>query len=271
MRRRDFIAGAAAAALPLAGRAQQRRPPLVGFLRPGSPTETGTYLAAFLQGLKEQGFLEDENVAIEYRFAEGRNERLPALAADLVDRGVAVIVAGGPAATFTAKSATSTIPIVFVAGDPANADFLDLFGSFNRPKGNLTGFPVFDTSAIYGKRLELVRELMPGASSAVMLVDPNERVGPDIGAMISAARSLGLLLSIAPANTNADLETAFVAAAERHADALLVSLTSFFTVRREKIVALAARHAMPTVYAWRDYVAASGLISYGSSLTEVWR
>jgi len=207
-------------------------------------------------------------VAIEYRWAEGRYEELPRFAAELADRPVAVIAVGGPPAVLAAKSATSTIPIVFIAGDDPVKE--GLVASLNRPGGNLTGVTVFTTAAMWSKRLELLRDLIPKAASAAILVNPQDVSNPDMVEMMPAARALGLKLTFVPAATDREIEAAFAAAAERRIEALLVSDRPFFTVRHNYIVALAARHALPTVYGWREYVAAGGLISYGSSLTDAW-
>ena len=269
IKRRDFITLlGGAAAWPLAARAQQPAMPVVGFLQPGSPADSRHYAVAFLQGLKASGYVEGESVAIEYRWAEGRYEQLPRFAVDLVNRKVAVIAVGGPPAALAAKSATSTIPIVFIAGDDPVME--GLVASLNRPGGNLTGATVFTTAAMWSKRLELLRDLIPQAASAAILVNPQDASNPDMAQMMPAARALGLKLSFLPAATDADIETAFAAAVERRIEALLVSDRPFFTVRHNYIVALAARDALPAVYGWREYVAAGGLISYGSSLTDAW-
>jgi putative ABC transport system substrate-binding protein len=269
MRRREFITlVGGAAAWPLAARAQQTSLQVIGFLQPGSPSDSGHYAKAFLQGLQVNGFTEGKNVVVEYRWAEGQYGRMPQLAADLVNRGVAAIAAGGPGATFAAKAATSTIPIVFIGGsDPVKEG---LVASLNRPGGNLTGATVFTTPAMWSKRLELLRDLKPEAASAAILVNPQDTTDPELTDMMPAARALGMQLSFLTATNEADIETAFITAAERRIEALLVSDKPFFTVRHGHIVALAARHALPAVYGWREYVAAGGLMSYGSSLTDAW-
>ena len=194
IKRRDFITLlGGAAAWPLAARAQQPAMPVVGFLQPGSPADSRHYAVAFLQGLKASGYVEGESVAIEYRWAEGRYEQLPRFAVDLVNRRVAVIAVGGPPAALAAKSATSTIPIVFIAGDDPVME--GLVASLNRPGGNLTGATVFTTAAMWSKRLELLRDLIPQAASAAILVNPQDASNPDMAQMMPAARALGLVPS----------------------------------------------------------------------------
>ena len=270
MKRRKFIAliVGAAAAWPLAARAQKRGAAVVGFLLPESPADSSHYATTFLQGLRETGYVEGQSVAIEYRWAEGRYERLSQFASDLVNRGVAVIAAGGPPSVAAAKSATSAIPIVFIVGDDPVKD--GLVASFNRPGGNLTGVTMFAAAAMWGKRLELLRELIPKASSVSILINPNDASNPDTNDLMRAARALGMQLSFTTAATASEIETAFSMAAERRINGLLVSDRPFFTVRHEQIVALAARYAVPAVYGWREYAAAGGLISYGNSLIEAW-
>jgi putative tryptophan/tyrosine transport system substrate-binding protein len=269
VKRRDFVTLiGSAAAWPLTAQAQRLVRPVVGFLNPGSRADFGHHAEAFLKGLKESGFTEGENITVEYRWAEGRYERLPQLAEELVKFRVAVIAVGSPPATFAAKSATSTIPIVFIiADDPVKDGFVT---SFNRPGGNLTGVTVFTTAAMWNKRLELLHDLMPKAASAAILVNPRDPANPDTTEMTLAARELGLGLSFLAASTDADLEAAFAATVERHIDGLVISDQPFFTARHHRIVALAARYTLPAVYGWREYVAAGGLISYGSSLTDAW-
>jgi putative tryptophan/tyrosine transport system substrate-binding protein len=248
--------------------AEQRAIRRVGVLLPGAPADSGNFASAFVQGLKIAGYVDGENVALEYRWAEGRNERLPQLAAELIQSGVAVIAVGGPSATLAAKSATSTVPIVAVMGD---ADvLLKLVGNFNRPNGNITGVAVFVTAAIWGKRLELLHEMMPRASVVAILTNPNDQGGPTIGELILITRPLGLRLLPVTASTDVEIDTAFARAVDAHADALLVSDWPFFTVRHDRIAELASRHRLPTIYAWREYVAAGGLISYGSRITDAW-
>jgi putative ABC transport system substrate-binding protein len=271
MRRREFITllGGAAVALPVAARAQQAAMPVVGFLQPGSPADSGHFATAFRKGLKESGYVEGENLTVEYRWAEGRYERFPEFAADLVKRRVMVIAAGGPPATLAAKSATSTIPIVFIGSDDPVKE--GLVASLNRPGGNLTGVTVFTTAAMWSKRLELLRDLAPRIVSVAVLLNPNDTANWDTNEIMPAARMLGIRLLPLTTATDAEIEAAFAAASERRIEALLVSDKPFFTVRHRQIAALAARHALPAVYGWREYVAAGGLMSYGSSLTDAWQ
>jgi putative ABC transport system substrate-binding protein len=242
--------------------------PVVGFLNPGSRAAFGHHAEAFLKGLKESGFTEGENITVEYRWAEGRYERLPQHAEELVKLRVAVIAVGSPPATIAVKSATSTIPIVFItADDPVKDGFVT---SFNRPGGNLTGVTVFTTAAMWNKRLELLHDLTPKAASAAILVNPRDAANPGTTEMTLAASNLGLGLSFLAASTDADLEAAFATAVERHIDALVISDQPFFTARHHRIVPLAAHYMLPAIYGWREYVAAGGLMSYGSSLTDAW-
>jgi putative ABC transport system substrate-binding protein len=270
MRRRDFITflgGAMAAACPL--RAQQKAMPVIGYLVSGSPGPSVPNVAAFRQGLSETGYVEGKNVAIEYRWAEGSYDRLPALAASLVDLKVDVMVAGG-VAVLAAKGATSTIPIVFLGGgaDPV-AD--GVVASLARPGGNLTGFSILVTE-LMPKRFELLSELVPQAGVIALLVNPNsaaaERQTRDVQ---EAARAKGVQLSILKASTESEIEAAFASLVQLQAGALLVGADPFFNSRREKLVALAARFAVPAIYEWREFVAFGGLISYGPSQTGLWR
>jgi putative ABC transport system substrate-binding protein len=270
MKRREVITLlGGAAAWPIAARAQQAAMPVIGFLNPGSAADFGHHGEGFLQGLKQSGFTDGENITVEYHWAEGRYERLPQHAQELVEHRAAVIAVGSPPATFAVKSATSTIPIVFILADDPVKD--GLVTSFNRPGGNLTGVTVFTTAAMWTKRLELLHDLTPKAASAAMLVNPRDPANPDTTEMTVAARNLGLGLSFLAASTDAEVEAAFAAAVERHIEGLVVSDQPFFTARHHRIVALAARYALPTVYGWREYVTAGGLISYGSSLTDAWQ
>jgi putative ABC transport system substrate-binding protein len=271
MRRRDFITllGGAAIAWPFALRAQQKGMPVIGYLGNSSPSPAAPGLAVFRQGLSETGYVEGQNVAIEYRWAEGRYDRLPAFAADLVDRKVEVIVAGGgvPSA-LAAKNATSTIPIVFIVGDPVASG---LVASLARPGGNLTGVGVMMTE-LMPKRLELLSELVPQAGVIALLVNPNnastERLIRDVQ---EAAVAKGVRLRILAVGAEGEFETAFAALVQLHAGALVVSADPFFTSQREQLVELASRHAVPAIYEWREFAAAGGLISYGPSLTSVSR
>jgi putative ABC transport system substrate-binding protein len=264
VKRRELLllGGAMAAARPL--RAQQRALPVIGFLSSRSPGEAATVVAAFHQGLAETGYVEGQNLAIEYRWAEGRYDRLPALAADLVGRKIDVIVAaGGTPSALAAKSATSTIPIVFSSGDPVEGGVI---ASLSRPGGNLTGVSTMNTE-MTPKRLELLSELVPQAKAIALLVNPNnagaERV---IREGQEAARAKGMQFQILKASIESEIDAAF-ATLELHAGALIVAGDPFFISRRDQLVALALRHAVPAIYDWREYPEAGGLISYGPSLT----
>jgi putative ABC transport system substrate-binding protein len=271
MRRREFITlvGGAAAAWPLAARAQQPAMPVVGFLGGYSPNVFASRLRAFRQGLSETGYVEGQNVSIEYRWAEAQNDRLPALVADLMRRQIAVIVAAGPPAALAAKAATATIPIVFtIAGDPVQ---IGLVASLNRPGGNLTG--VTSLSAEVGpKQLGLLHELVPTATIIALLVNPTspnlaESTTKDVQA---AARTLGLQLHVLHASTERDLDTAFATLVQLRAGGLVIGADPLFNSRPDQLVALGARHAVPTIYQFREFVEAGGLISYGGSLTYVY-
>ena len=268
MKRREFIALVGGVATwPLAARAQQ---PVIGFLGSASPNEYAIRLGAFRQGLKEAGYVEGQNVAIEYRWAEDQYNRLPALAAELVHRQVAVIVAGGgtPSA-MAAKAATATIPIVFaVAVDPVK---VGLVTSLNKPSGNLTGVTNLNVD-VAQKRLELMHELQPTAATIAVLFNPTSVLAePFLQAVEPAARALGLKLHILNASTDRELDTVFATLAQLRASALVVSTDIFFNTRAEQLAALSLRHAVPTIYAYRPFVAAGGLISYGSDETEYYR
>ena len=271
MKRREFITIlGGAAAWPLAARGQQSGLPVVGFLSSTASGNSASFVAAFRQGLKDTGFVEGQNVAVDYRFAEGRNDQLPALAADLIRRNVAVIAAtGGTPSALAAKAATSTIPIVFVTGeDPVR---LGLVQSFNRPGGNVTGVALF-ANTLWPKCLELLSELTPKAAVVGALVHPGGQDGErERQAIQAAADQLGRQLVIVAAGAEGDIEPAFAALAEKHVGALIVSPDALFTNRRDQIAALAARHGVPTIYQWRDYIAAGGLMSYGTSLPDSFR
>ena len=266
MRRRELLlllAGAMAAARPL--RAQQKAMPVIGFLGNTSLDPNSPFMAAFRQGLSETGYVEGQNVAIQYRWAEDRYDRLPALAADLVAHKVDVIVtSGGVTSALAAKNATSTIPIVFEIGvDPVERG---LVANFARPGGNLTGVTIL-TAELNPKRFELLSELVPQAGVIALLVNPNnasaERVIRDVQ---EAARAKGVQLDILKAGAEDEFETAFASLVQRQAGALLIGNDPFFFSRRDQLVALAARHAVPAMYEWREFAAAGGLISYGTSL-----
>jgi ABC-type uncharacterized transport system substrate-binding protein len=272
MRRRDFITLlGGAAAWPLAARAQQPAVPVIGFLHIASSDGSADRLRAFRQGLKEAGFAERENVAIEYSWAENQTDRLPELAAELVRRKVAVIATtGGPAVALAAKTATTTIPIVFTtAGDPVAQG---LVANLNRPDANVTGVS-FLVATLAAKQLGLLHELLPGAARIAVLVDPNntlltEAFIPDVRAAASAIRKQ---IDVLYASTGRDIDTVFESLAQKPVDALLVGPGAFFFNRRVQLVTLATRHAVPTIYGVREFVEAGGLMSYGTSLTDAYR
>ena len=268
MNRRKFITliGGGAAAWPLAARAQQPAMPVIGFLISASPDTYAPMVAAFRQGLKETGYIEGQNVAIEYRWAEGQFDRLPAMAADLVRRNATVIAALGPPAALAAKAATSTIPIVFVTGsDPVQAG---LVASLNRPGGNVTGVYLL-LIGLEGKRLGLLRDLVPHVKLTGLLINPRS---PDSEAqsraLQAAARGVGQQILVVEAGSDGEFDAAFAALAQRQAGALVVAADIFFTARRERIVALVARLAIPAIYELREFAVAGGLMSYGTSLLD---
>ena len=251
-------------------RAQQKAIPVIGFLNGTSPDAAAPFVAAFRQGLNESGYVDGQNAAIEYRFGEGRDDRLPALVADLVGRNVDVIVAaGGAPLALAAKSATSTLPIVFTGvGDPVA---LGLLASLARPGGNVTGFSLLSVE-LTPKRLELVSELVPWAGVIGLLVNPNnpqtEGVVRDVQ---EAARAKRVELPVLKAGVDSEIDAAFASLVQQQVGALVVQADAFFTSRRGKLVALAARKGVPAIYALREFSAAGGLISYGSSLTATYR
>jgi putative tryptophan/tyrosine transport system substrate-binding protein len=269
MRRRDFIKviGGGAVAWPLAARAQQPTP-VVGFLSAVSQTQTAHLVAAFQRGLKETGFVEGSNVVIEYRFADGQYDHLPAQATELVRRAVDVIVASGPPAANAARVATASIPIVFVVGlDPVAAG---LVASFNRPGGNATGITLV-SGPLGQKRLELVREFAPKATDVAMLVNPlSPDAPPEIRDMQAAAQANGFKITLLNASTLDELKTA-IALADHRSSALLVGADPFFMVRREQIVALIAQQKVPAVYPFREFADAGGLMSYGTNIANAYR
>ena len=275
MRRRTFISllsGAAASSLtwPLAARAQQPAMPVIGFLNGQSPRSFVPHLAAFHQGLKQTGYVEGRNVAIEYRWAEGQGDRLPALAADLVQRQVAVIsTTGGLGSALAAKAATATVPIVFnIGGDPVKAG---LVTSLNRPGGNVTGTSWFNAE-VAAKRLGLLHELAPAAGIVAMLVNPRD---PDAGTQLAdlqdAARVLGRRVVVLNAATVGEIDAAFAALVQQRAAALVVASDAFYLNRRDQIIALAARHAVQAIYSNREFITAGGLMSYGNNLLDAYR
>ena len=270
MKRRDFITlVSAAAAWPVAARAQQSAMPVIGFLHSGAPNPYAKMVAAFRQGLRDTGYVEGQNVAIEFRWAEGHNDRLPALAAELVRRPVAVLAAvGGNVSALAAKAASSSIPIVFnTGGDPIKAGLVD---SFNRPGGNLTGVSFFGV-ALGQKRLELIRELVPTVTTLAMLVNPGfPDTGIEANDVQAAARTMGLQINILTARDELEIDAAFQTLAQQRLGALLVSSDPFFNSRRNQLVAQAARHAVPAIYQIREFVEAGGLMSYGNSFTNLY-
>jgi putative ABC transport system substrate-binding protein len=257
VKRREFVTllGGAVASWPLAARAQQPAMPVVGFLNGGARDAFAPMVTAFRRGLSEQGYEEGRNVAIEYRWAEGQFDRLVAMAADLVGRNVAVIAAHGPPAALAAKATTSTIPIVFVA-------------TLNRPGGNVTGVHLF-LIGLEAKRLGLVRELVPQAALIGFLLNPRS---PDsagqLKAFQEAARAVGQQIFVVEVSSDGEFDAAFAALVQRQVGALISAADIFFTARRERILALAARYAIPTIYELREYAVAGGLASYGTSLLD---
>jgi putative ABC transport system substrate-binding protein len=270
MKRRDFMAllGGAAVARPLAARAQQASMPVIGFLRSTSAAEATELVAAFRQGLKEAGYIEGQNVAIEYRWAEDRNERLPALVADLIRRPVNVIV-GDAFPMLAAKAATTSIPIVFAAGGDPVAQ--GLVTSLNRPGSNVTGVHFF-AGVLGAKRLELLCQLLPKAKTIAVLVHPNtpntEAERRDVQA---AAQTIGQQLVVLDANNDRDIDAAFATFIQRGAEALLSGSGPFMTAQRKQLIALAARHALPACYHVREVVTDGGLMSYGASIADGYR
>jgi putative tryptophan/tyrosine transport system substrate-binding protein len=263
MRRRDFITllGGAAAACPLAARAQQAGMPVIGYLSPGTPNERDVALAPFHKGLSEMGFVEGRNVAIEFRYAQNDVKRLPELAADLIRRRVAVIVANGGNATLAVKPLTSTIPIVFAAaGDPVE---LGLVASLARPGGNITGIATL-SGEVERKQLGLIHELLPRATRFAVLWSRNgARPAGVISGLRAAAESIGAEMEVLYAGINADIDRAFADFVQKRADALIVQNEFLFRDRRAQILTLAARHAVPAIYGFREDVEAGGLMSYG--------
>lgn len=272
MNRRKFIGGVgAAAAWPLVANAQQQSAiPTIGFLHSASRTQYAHLLAAFLEGLEREGYVEGRNVHIEYRWAEGRYDRLPALAAELVNLNVAVIAAaGGEPSPLAAKAATSKIPIVFTAGgDPVAAG---LVTSLNRPGGNLTGTTIMGLQ-MGPKRLDLIRQLVPAATKVTMLVNPKFPTVPgEVRDMQDAARSLGVQINVLSASTVAEIDAAFKAMTDDRTDALVVATDPFLLAQRDQLVGLAAQNKIPTIYFLREFADAGGLISYGPNIANGYR
>jgi len=272
MKRREFITllGGAAATWPLAARAQQPTMPVIGFFSSTSPDMFSERLRKFSQGLKEQGFVEGENLAILYRFADNQADRLPELAADLVRRKVAVNAAGGPPATFAAQAATATIPVTFlVADDPVR---LGLAVSLSRPGSNMTGINVFNAE-VAAKRLEFLHDLVPGMTRIAVFVDRADAamMETQLRDAGTAARAMGLRIQTLDANTGAEIEAAFKALSRERPDAVFVPTSPFFNGRRVQLAQLAAFHHLPATYALRDYAEVGGLMSYGSNIADGYR
>jgi putative tryptophan/tyrosine transport system substrate-binding protein len=271
MRRRDFIAllGGVAGNWPLTARAQQSAMPVIGFINAAPAQSYGPQLAAFLKGLDEKGYADSRNVTIEYRWAEGHNDRLPSMAADLVRRQVTVIAATTTPAALAAKATTTTIPIVFTtAGDPVQ---LHLVTSLNRPGGNVTGVTQLNVE-VAPKRLELLHELVPKATVMVYLVDPAfPNAETNTKEMQAAARALGLELHVLNASTERDFDAVFAKLIQLRAGGLVVGASNLFASRSEQLAALALRHAVPTIYQTRDFAVAGGLLSYGTDFRETYR
>jgi putative tryptophan/tyrosine transport system substrate-binding protein len=270
MRRREFIAllGGAAVAWPLAARAQQAAVPLIGLVRSTSSADSLHIVAAFRQGLKQAGFVEGQDCAIEYRWADNQLDRLPALVADLLRQPVDVIVANTPAA-LAAKAATTTVPIVFAGGrDPVRDG---LVGSLSRPGGNITGVHFF-FSELGAKRLDLLRQIAPTATTIAVLVNPNHGdTEAERADVLATGRAIGQQLFVLDVNSDQDIEAAFATVVQRGAGALYVGTGAFTNSHRERLVALAARHALPASYSQREAVVAGGLVSYGPSITDAYR
>jgi len=272
MRRRELIKllGGVAIGLPFAAHAQQKSMPLIGYLGVGLPQLQHPFVVAFREGLKETGFVDGENLIIEYRWAEEHYDRLPALAADLVRRKVDVIVATGEPSLRAAASATSTIPVVFVTGnDPVQSG---LVASLARPGGNMTGFTAIATELL-SKRFELLSELLPTARTIALLANPNAASVSEVTIRLAqqAASAKGIRLLIVNAGDASDVEAAFASIAQQRADAIMVSADAFFFARRERIVTLAARYAVPAAYELQEFVDAGGLISYGPNVASLRR
>jgi ABC-type uncharacterized transport system substrate-binding protein len=269
--RRIFLVtlGGAAAAWPLAARAQQPAMPVIGFLSARSPQDAAHLVTAFRRGLYENGFVDGQNLTIDFRWADGQYDRLPALAAELVRRSVKVIAAtGGDPAVLAAKAASSTIPIVFSTGDPVKAG---LVASYSRPGGNLTGIDLL-TTTMEPKRVGILHDLMPQASAIAVLVDPRfPTAGMQSRDIEEAARAIGIRIEMFHASTDSEINAAFQSIAQRRLPALLAAGSPFFDTRRGDLIALAARHKLPTIYQFREYAVDGGLMSYGVSITDAYR
>ena len=272
MRRREFIKAATASAVawPLAARAQQSARPVLGFVNVASAKNFVRPLSAFLKGLGEVGYVDGQNVTIEYRWAEGKNDRLPSFVADLIERKVKVIAATSTPAAIVAKAATTTIPIVFTtADDPVR---LGLVASLNRPGGNVTG-ATQATVEVAPKQLQLLHELVPTANVMALLVNPASPTLADSStrALQAAARTLGLNLHVLNASTEGEFDGVFAKLIQLRAGGLVIGSDPFFTSRTEQLAALAVHHAVPAVYHWREFAVAGGLVSYGAAVTDVYR
>jgi putative ABC transport system substrate-binding protein len=272
IKRREFITALAGAAAtwPLAARAQQAAMPVIGYLSSRSPDDTRHLVAAFLRGLNEEGYVEGKNVTIEYRWALGQYDRLSGMAADLVRRTVAVLTtSGGEPAALAAKSATSSIPIVFLIG--GNPVALGLAASYNRPGGNATGINIL-TATLEAKRLGLLHDLVPQAKVIGVLLNPKfQPADNQLRDLQNAAPAIGLQIDVLRASNDRELDEAFATITQQRIAALAVTADPFFDTRRDKLVALAARHAVPTIYHFREYAAAGGLMSYGNDPLDVYR
>jgi putative ABC transport system substrate-binding protein len=271
LKRRQFITIlSGAAAWPLAARAQQPAMPVIGFLHPDSPDGLTARLRGFRQGLKDSGYVEGENVTVEYRWAENQLDRLPAFAADLVRRRVAVIATIGPPSAFAVKAATTTIPVVFIV--PEDPVRLGLVASLARPGGNLTGINLFGAE-LTAKRLELLRVLVPRAANVAVLVNPTNAMTTEttLKDVEAAARAMGLQIRVLNATNSREIDAAFATFVRERPDALFVSLDAFFTSRRVQLVHLSTRHAVPATYVWREFAEAGGLMSYGTNITDAYR
>ncbi|MGB6588879.1 MAG: ABC transporter substrate-binding protein [Pseudolabrys sp.] len=271
MRRREFIKviAGSAAAWPLAARAQQPLMPVVGFLNAASAEGYTRQLTAFLKGLGEAGYVDGRNVTIEYRWADGRSDRLPAMVADLVQRQVAVIAATSTPAALAAKASTTTVPIVFETGaDPVR---LGLVANLNRPGGNITGVTQL-SQEVAPKRLQMLHELLPMATSIALLINPSEPTAAETQSrdVLSAARNLGLELHVLNASSESDLDGVFAEVTKMRVGGLVIGGSPFFTSRTKQLGALALRHAVPTVYSYREFAMAGGLLSYGADIADAY-